>query len=102
MWLPAALAIGVLAVLAIRADAAAPHPSLWLITFDIATWLAFVVGAAVARGSPAERALVAAVGVAWLTASFLPAARSLHQAVLLLYFAAFTGLLVRRSAGLSM
>jgi signal transduction histidine kinase len=89
VWFPAALAVAVLAVLAIRADAAAPHASRWLITLDIATGLAFVVGAAVARGSPAERVLVATVGVAWLTASFLPVARSLHQAVLIVSLIAF-------------
>ena len=89
VWLPAAVAVGMLVVLALRGDAAAPHPSPWLITLDIATGLAFIVGAVVAGGSPAERLLVAAVGVAWLTASFLPAARSLHQAVLILSLIAF-------------
>lgn len=85
----AALAIGALALLAVGADAAAPHASPWLITFDVATGLGFVIGAAVARGSPAERVLIAAVGVAWLTASFLPATRSLHQAVLVVSLIAF-------------
>ena len=89
MWFLVAIAIGVLAVLAIRADAAAPHASPWLITFDIATGLAFVVGAAVARGPSAERLLMGAVGVAWLAASFLPATRSLHQAVLVVSLIAF-------------
>ena len=85
----AAIAIGVLVVLAIRADAAAPHASPWLTTLDIATGLAFVIAAVVARGSSAERLLMAVVGVAWLTASFLPAARSLHQAVLVVSLVAF-------------
>ena len=89
MWFPAAIAIGVIAVFAIRADAATPHASPWLITLDIATGLAFVVGAVVARGLSAERVLMGAVGVAWLTASFLPAARSLHQAVLVVSLVAF-------------
>ena len=89
MWVPAAIAIGVLVVLAIRADAAAPHASPWLTTLDIATGLAFVVGAAIARGPSAERMLMGAVGVAWLTASFLPATRSLHQAVLVVSLIAF-------------
>jgi hypothetical protein len=74
----AAIAVGVLVVLAARADAAVPHGSPWLTTLDIATGLAFVTAAVVARGSSAERLLIAGVGVAWLTASFLPAARSVH------------------------
>jgi signal transduction histidine kinase len=85
----AAIALGVVVVLAIRADAAAPHGSPWLTTLDIATGLAFVAAAGVARGSSAERLLIAVVGVAWLTASFLPAARSLHQAVLVVSLVAF-------------
>jgi signal transduction histidine kinase len=82
VWFLVAIAIGVLAVLAIRADAAAPHASPWLTTLDLATGLAFVVAAAVARGPSAERVLMGVVGVAWLTASFLPATRPVHQAVL--------------------
>ncbi len=89
MWFLAAIAIGVLAVLAIRADATAPHASLWLITLDIATGLAFVVGAAASPGPSAERLLMGAVGAAWLMASLLPAARSLHQAVLVVALIAF-------------
>jgi signal transduction histidine kinase len=85
----AAIALGVLVVLAIRADAVAPHASPWLTTLDIATGLAFVIAAVVARGSSAERLLMAVVGVAWLTASFLPATRSLHQAVLVVSLVAF-------------
>ena len=89
MWVPAAIALGVLVVLAMRADAAAPHGSPWLTTLDIATGLAFVVGAAIARGPSAERMLMGAVGVAWLAASFLPATRSLHQSVLVVSLIAF-------------
>jgi signal transduction histidine kinase len=89
VWLLVAIAIGVLVGLAIRADAAAPHASPWLTTLDLATGLAFVVAATIARGSSAERWLMAVVGVAWLTASFLPAARSLHQAVLVVSLVAF-------------
>ena len=94
----AAIALGVLVVLVIRADAAAPHANPWLTTLDLATGLAFVIAAVVARGSSAERLLMAVVGVAWLTASFLPAARSLHQAVLVVSLAAFP---VGRVRGLS-
>ena len=89
MWFPGAIALGVLVVLAIRTDAAAPHASPWLTTLDLATGLAFVVGAAVARGPSAERLLMGAVGVAWLAASFLPATRSLHQSVLVVSLLTF-------------
>jgi signal transduction histidine kinase len=89
LWFSGAIALGVLFVFAIRADAVASHASPWLITLDIATGLAFVVAAAVARGSSAERWLMAVVGVAWLTASLLPAAGSLHQAVLVVSLVAF-------------
>ena len=89
MWFPVAIAIGVLVVLAARADVAALHASPWLITLDMATGLAFVVAAVVARGSSAERVLMAVVGVAWLMASFLPATRSLHQTVLVVSLVAF-------------
>jgi signal transduction histidine kinase len=85
----AALFLVTLVVLAIRADVAAPHASTWLVVLDVATGLAFVVAAALAPGSHAERGLVAAVGAAWLTASFLPAARSVHQAVLVVALIAF-------------
>jgi len=44
---------------------------------------------ALARGPFAARALVAAVGFAWLVASFLPAAVLLHQAVLVVALLAF-------------
>ena len=85
----AALVLVTLVVLAIRADVAAPHASTWLVVLDVATGMAFVVAAALAPGSNAERGLMAAVGAAWLTASFLPAARSLHQAVLVVSLIAF-------------
>ncbi|HET6921439.1 MAG TPA: ATP-binding protein [Jiangellaceae bacterium] len=85
----AALVLVTLVVLAIRADVAAPHASTWLVVLDVATGMAFVVAAALAPGSNAERGLMAAVGAAWLTASFLPAASSLHQAVLVVSLLAF-------------
>jgi signal transduction histidine kinase len=96
VWCLAAIALAVLVVLAIRADASAPHASPWLTTLDIATGLTFVVAAVVARGSSAERLLMAVVGVAWLTASFLPVTRSLHQAVLVVSLVAFPAGRVRR------
>jgi hypothetical protein len=84
----AALVLVTLVVLAVRADVV-PHASPWLVVLDVATGLAFVVTAALAPGSHAERGLMAAVGAAWLAASFLPAARSLHQAVLVVALVAF-------------
>jgi signal transduction histidine kinase len=93
----AALVLVTLVVLAIRADAAAPHASTWLTVLDVATGLAFVVAAALAPGSHAERGLMAAVGVAWLTASFLPAARFVHQAALVVALIAFPAGRVRGS-----
>jgi hypothetical protein len=98
MGFSAALVLVVLVVLAIRADVAAPHASAWLIVLDVATGMAFVVAAALAPGSHAERGLMAAVGLAWLTASFLPAARSVHQAVLVVALIAFPAGRVRGSS----
>jgi signal transduction histidine kinase len=85
----AVLVLVALVVLAIGADAAAPHASTWLIVLDVAAGVAFVVAAALAPGSHPERGLMAAVGAAWLTASFVPAARSVHQAVLAVALIAF-------------
>jgi signal transduction histidine kinase len=98
MGFAAALVLVTLVVLAIRADVAAPHASTWLIVLDVATGLAFVVAAALAPGSRAERGLMAAVGAAWLTASFVPAARSVHQAVLVVALIAFPEGRVRGSS----
>jgi len=94
----AVLVLVTLVVLAIRADVAAPQASPWLIVLDVATGLAFVAAAALAPGSRAERGLLAAVGAAWLTASFLPAARSVHQAVLVVALIAFPAGRVRGSS----
>ncbi len=98
MGFAAAIVLVTLVVLAIRADVAAPHASTWLIFLDVATGLAFVVAAALAPGSHAERGLMAAVGAAWLTASFLPAARSVHQAVLVVALIGFPAGRVRGSS----
>jgi signal transduction histidine kinase len=89
MGFAAVLGLMTLVVLAVRADVAAPHPSPGLIVLDVATGVAFVVAAAVAPGSRTERVLMAAVGAAWLVASYLSAARSLHQAVLVVALIAF-------------
>jgi signal transduction histidine kinase len=89
MWASGVLAIGVLAVLAVRADSEAPAASPWLTAMDVAVGVAFVAAGVAARGPLPERALMAAVGPAWLAGSFLLGARSLHQAVLVVGLVAF-------------
>lgn len=89
MWASGVLAIGVLVALAVRADSEAPAASPWLTAMDVAVGLAFVAAGVAAKGSLRERALMAAVGPAWLAGSFLVGARSLHQAVLVVALVAF-------------
>jgi signal transduction histidine kinase len=89
MGFAAVLVLVTLVVLAVRADVAAPHASPWLVVLDVATGVTFVVASAVAPGSRTERVLIAAVGAAWLAASFLPAAGFHHQAVLVVALIAF-------------
>jgi signal transduction histidine kinase len=81
--------MGVLVALAVRADSEAPAASPWLTAMDVAVGLAFVAAGVAARGPLPERALIAAVGPAWLAGSFLVGARSLHQAVLVVALVAF-------------
>jgi hypothetical protein len=85
----AAVLVAVDTGLALRADAAAPGAHPWLTVVDLAVGQAFVAAAAAARGSMAQRWLVGCVGAAWLVGSWLPAARSLHQGVLVLMLVAF-------------
>ena len=89
MWASGVVAIGVLVALAVRADSEAPAASPWLTAMDVAVGLAFVAAGVAARGPLPERALMAAVGPAWLAGSFLVGARSLHQAVLVVALVAF-------------
>ena len=81
--------MGVLVAIAVRADSEAPAASPWLTAVDVAVGLAFVAAGVAARGPLPERALIAAVGPAWLAGSFLVGARSLHQAVLVVALVAF-------------
>jgi signal transduction histidine kinase len=81
--------IAVLVALAVRTDSEAPSASPWLTAMDVAVGLAFVAAGVAARGPLGERALMAAVGPAWLAGSFLVGARSLHQAVLVVALVAF-------------
>jgi signal transduction histidine kinase len=81
--------MGVLVALAVWADSEAPAASPWLTAMDVAVGLAFVAAGGAARGPLRERALMAAVGPAWLAGSFLVWARSFHQAVLVVALVAF-------------
>jgi signal transduction histidine kinase len=81
--------MGVLVALAVQADSEAPAASPWLTAMDVAVGLAFVAAGLAARGPLPERALMAAVGPAWLAGSFLVGARSLHQAALAVALVAF-------------
>jgi signal transduction histidine kinase len=82
-------AVAGLVVLAVRADRGAPGATWWSIGLDVGLGLLFVVGAAWAPGPLVQRALFVAVGATWLIASFEPAARLLHQAVLVIALVAF-------------
>ena len=81
--------MGALVALAVRADSEAPAASPWLTAMDVAVGLAFVAAGVAARGPLRERALLAAVGPAWLAGSFLVGTRSLHQGVLVVALVAF-------------
>jgi signal transduction histidine kinase len=93
------VATGVLVAVAVRADLAAPLARPWLILMDVAVGLGFVAAGAAAGGPFTERVVIAAVGAAWLAGSFVPAARSAHQAVLAVALAAFPAGRVRGLAG---
>lgn len=93
------VAVGVLVVLAVRADGAAPLPSWWLTGADVAVGVGFVAAGAAAPGPVAQRVLVAAVGVAWLVGSLVPVARSWHQGVLVLALGWFASGRPRGAAG---
>jgi hypothetical protein len=89
LWAGGVVAVGTLVALAVRADSMAPHASPWLTTADVVVGVAFVAAGVLAGGPLAERALVAAVGPAWLAGSLYPGARALHQAVLAVALLAF-------------
>jgi signal transduction histidine kinase len=81
-------------VAAVHAEAVTPGASAAEAVVVGVVGAAFLVSATAARGPTAMRALVAAVGVAWLLASFLPATVIVHQAVLAVALVAFpTGLI---------
>jgi signal transduction histidine kinase len=60
-----------------------------LAVLDVVVGLAFVAAAAVAVGPPAERALIGAVGAAWLLGSIVEGASIAHQGVLVVALLAF-------------
>ncbi len=90
-WIAAALATAALAALAARADLAPGGIGAAATVTDIAVGLAFVGGAAVAPGLLRCRALFAAVGLAWLIESFVPAAELLYLGVLSIAITTFPG-----------
>jgi len=81
-----------LAPLAVAGDVHQFVRSPWLIALDVAVGLAFPAAAVLSRGS---RWWLAAVGWAWLVASFVPAAGSVHQGLLILALLAPSGRLTR-------
>ena len=81
-----------LAPLAVAGDVHRFVRSPWLIALDVAVGLAFPAAAVLSRGS---RWWLAAVGWAWLVASFVPAAGSVHQGLLILALLAPSGRLAR-------
>ena len=90
-----AVGLGVIVVLAVRADAAAPLATPGMTAVDIMVGLVFIAAAAVAPGQLVERGLVAGVGIAWLVSSFLPAGLFVHQALLAVALTAFPAARVR-------
>ena len=94
------LVTGVLAALAARAGFEDSGADPWLIALDVAVGVAFVAGAAWAPGPRRERVVFAGVGVAWLVASSIPAARLAHQSLLVFALVAFPGGNLRGAASL--
>ena len=85
----AAVAVAANAGLAVRADAAVPHPQPWLTAVDLTVGLSFVAAALGARGPRPQRWLIGAVGMVWLAGSWLPVVPTLHQGVLVAALATF-------------
>jgi len=95
-----AVATGALVILAVRADLAAQVGG-WRTAVDVAVGVVFIVVAALPIGPARQRAMVAAVGAAWLLGSLFAQTLSLHQAALVVALVAFpTGLIHGRIAWL--
>ena len=95
-----AVATGALVILAVRADLASQVDG-WRTAVDVAVGVVFIVVAAIPIGPARQRAMVAAVGAAWLLGSGFAQTLSLHQAALVVALVAFpTGLIRGRIAWL--
>jgi len=90
-WLLAVVCslLAVDAALAAKADAGHFDASGWLVVADLSTALVLILAAVCARGPVAQRLLVALVGAAWLLGSWLRAAGSLHQGLLVVALLSF-------------
>ncbi|WP_134124393.1 sensor histidine kinase [Kribbella kalugense] len=75
------VATGGLVMLAVRADLAAQVDG-WRMAVDAAVGVVFIVAGALPTGPARQRAMVAAVGAAWLLGSVFVQALPLHQSVL--------------------
>jgi len=82
------VATGALVILAVRADLAAQVDG-WRMAVDVAVGVVFIVAGALPIGPARQRAMVAAVGGAWLLGSVFAQALPLHQAVLAVALVAF-------------
>ncbi|WP_327636266.1 hypothetical protein OHB24_40495 [Kribbella sp. NBC_00482] len=95
------VATGGLVMLAVRADQAAQVDG-WRMAVDVAVGVVFIVAGALPTGPVRQRAMVAAVGGAWLLGSVFVQALSLHQSVLAVALVAFpTGQIRGRLAWLA-
>jgi signal transduction histidine kinase len=88
-WGAAALATAALTVLAAHADLAPGGIGAAATVVDLAVGLAFIGGAILAPGPWRSRALFAAVGLAWLIGSFVPAVELLYLGVLSIAITSF-------------
>jgi signal transduction histidine kinase len=79
---------GALVVLAVRADLTSAVDG-WQTAVDVVVGLVFIIAGALPIGPARQRAMVAAVGVAWLLGSVVAQALSLHQAALVVALVAF-------------
>jgi signal transduction histidine kinase len=89
---------GALVVLAVRADSASAVDG-WRTAVDVAVGLVFIIAGALPIGPARQRAVVAAVGVAWLLGSVVAQTLSLHQAALVVALLAFPTGLIRGRIG---
>jgi signal transduction histidine kinase len=91
-WSTAVVSAGLVAALAamsVRADVIAYRGRPWLAALDLGVGLLFVASGIAMSGPLPERLLVGSVGVAWLAASLIAGARTLHQGILAIALLAF-------------